>query len=225
MARLRGHGLPAGLASAASPCLLPLYPGFLAYLSANAGALAGRRASGLLGLLILAGLLTTMVAVGLTLFAISVPVGRVASYLVPVIDGLLLALGVLLIIGRNPFNRLPGMRVPLVANPYGQAYVYGVMLGPLALPCAGPFLAALLAVSVGFGDAVARVGTFVVFGLGFGLPLVLLSLLAGTRQRAIVRFVLDRHRAIEVVAGVVLVAVATWDLRENWDGILFTLGL
>ncbi len=215
----------AGLASAASPCLLPLYPGFLAYLSANAGALAGRRASGLLGLLILAGLLTTMVAVGLTLFAISVPVGRVASYLVPVIDGLLLALGVLLIIGRNPFNRLPGMRVPLVANPYGQAYVYGVMLGPLALPCAGPFLAALLAVSVGFGDAVARVGTFVVFGLGFGLPLVLLSLLAGTRQRAIVRFVLDRHRAIEVVAGVVLVAVATWDLRENWDGILFTLGL
>jgi cytochrome c-type biogenesis protein len=215
----------AGLASAASPCLLPLYPGFLAYLSANAGALAGRRASGLLGLLILAGLLTTMVALGLALFAISVPVGRVASYLVPVIDGLLLALGVLLIIGRNPFNRLPGMRVPLVANPYGQAYVYGVMLGPLALPCAGPFLAALLAVSVGFGDAVARVGTFVVFGLGFGLPLVLLSLLAGTRQRAIVRFVLERHRAIEVVAGVVLIAVAIWDLRENWDGILFTLGL
>jgi cytochrome c-type biogenesis protein len=215
----------AGLASAASPCLLPLYPGFLAYLSANAGALAGRRASGLLGLLILAGLLTMMVALGLALFAISVPAGRVASYLVPVIDGLLLALGVLLIIGRNPFNRLPGMRVPLVANPYGQAYVYGLMLGPLALPCAGPFLAALLAVSVGFGDAVARVGTFVVFGLGFGMPLVLLSLLAGTRQRAIVRFVLERHRAIEVVAGVVLIAVAIWDLRENWDGILFTLGL
>ena len=46
----------AGVASAASPCLLPLYPGFLAYLSANAGSLAGRRASGLLGLLVLAGL-------------------------------------------------------------------------------------------------------------------------------------------------------------------------
>ncbi len=215
----------AGLASAASPCLLPLYPGFLAYLSANAGTLSGRRASGLLGLLVLLGLLTTMVAVGLVLFLVAVPIGRVASYLVPVIDGFLIVLGLLLLAGRNPFNRLPGMQVPLVSNPYAQAWIYGVMLGPIALPCAGPFLAALLAVSVGFGDAVARLGTFVVFGLGFGLPLVLLSLLAGTQQRAIVRFVLDRHRAIELLSGAILIAVALYDLRENWDGILFTLGL
>ncbi len=215
----------AGLASAASPCLLPLYPGFLAYLSANAGSLAGRRASGLLGLLVLAGLLTTMILIGSVLFVVAIPVGQVASLLVPIVDAVLITLGVLLILGRNPFNRLPGMRVPLVRNPYGQAYVYGIMLGPIALPCAGPFLAALLALSAGFGDVAARLGTFVVFGLGFGLPLVVLSLLAGARQRQIVRFVLDRHRAIELVSGVVLVVVAIWDLRENWDGIRFTLGL
>jgi cytochrome c-type biogenesis protein len=215
----------AGLASAASPCLLPLYPGFLAYLSANAGSLSGRRATGLLGLLVLAGLLTTMVLLGTVLVVVSVPIGRVASLLVPIVDGLLLALGILLIAGRNPFNRLPGLRVPLVRNPYGQAYVYGIMLGPIALPCAGPFLAALLAVSVGLGDAVLRMGTFVVFGLGFGLPLVVLSLLAGARQRSIVGWVTAHHRPIELISGVVLIAVALWDLRENWDGILFTLGL
>ncbi|HYO43816.1 MAG TPA: cytochrome c biogenesis protein CcdA [Candidatus Limnocylindrales bacterium] len=215
----------AGLASAASPCLLPLYPGFLAYLSANAGSLAGRRATGLLGFLVLAGLLTTMIVLGAILVVVSVPIGRVASFLVPIVDAFLITLGVLLIAGRNPFNRLPGLGVPIVRNPYGQAYVYGVMLGPIALPCAGPFLAAMLAVSVGFGDVVLRLGTFVVFGLGFGLPLVVLSLLAGARQRSIVRFVLSHHRAIEVVSGVVLIAVALWDVRENWDGILFTLGL
>ncbi len=215
----------AGLASAASPCLLPLYPGFLAYLSANAGSLSGRRATGLLGLLVLGGLLTTMVVLGTVLVVVSVPIGRVASLLVPIVDGLLLTLGILLISGRNPFNRLPGMQVPLVRNPYGQAYVYGIMLGPIALPCAGPFLAALLAVSVGLGDAVLRMGTFVVFGLGFGLPLVVLSLLAGARQRSIVGWVTARHRPIELISGVVLIAVALWDLRENWDGILFTLGL
>lgn len=214
----------AGLASAASPCLLPLYPGFLAYLSANAGPLAGRRASGLLGLLVLMGVLTTMLVAGGILVAVSLPVGQVASLLVPVIDGLLIVLGALLLVGRNPFNRLPGMRAPLVRDPYAQAYVYGVMLGPLALPCAGPFLAALLALATGFADAALRLGTFLVFGLGFGLPLVVLSLLAGARQREVVRFVLARHRAIEVAAGAVLVAVALWDLRENWDGILFTLG-
>jgi cytochrome c-type biogenesis protein len=215
----------AGLASAASPCLLPLYPGFLAYLSANAGSLAGRRATGLLGLLVLAGLLTTMIVLGAVLVVVAVPIGRVASFLVPIVDAFLIILGVLLIAGHNPFNRLPGLGVPIVRNPYGQAYVYGVMLGPIALPCAGPFLAAMLAVSVGFGDAVLRMGTFVVFGLGFGLPLVVLSLLAGARQRSIVRFVTVHHRSIEIASGVVLIAVALWDVRENWDGILFTLGL
>jgi len=214
----------AGVASAASPCLLPLYPGFLAYLSANAGALSGRRGTGLLGLLVLGGVLTTMIAVGIVLLAISVPVGQVAVYLIPVIDAFLITLGVLLLLGRNPFERLPGMRVPLVANPYGQAYVYGVMLGPLALPCAGPFLVALLALSVGFGDAALRLGTFVVFGLGFGLPLLILSVLAGARQQAIVRWTVRHHRAIEIVAGAVLIAVALYDLRENWENLAFTFG-
>lgn len=215
----------AGLASAASPCLLPLYPGFIGYLSANAHGLDGRRATGVLGLLVLLGVLTTTVAAGAALVAVSLPVGQVASLLVPIVDALLIVLGVLLIAGRNPFERLPGMRVPLVRDPYGQAYVYGVMLGPLALPCAGPFLAALLALSAGIGDVALRLGTFVVFGLGFGLPLVILSLLAGARQREVVRFVLERHRRIEIVAGTILIAVALWDLRENWEGIRFTLGL
>jgi cytochrome c-type biogenesis protein len=215
----------AGLASAASPCLLPLYPGFLAYLAANAGSLEGRRGTGLLGFLVLAGLLTTMLVVALVLVLVAIPVGRLASLLVPLIDAFLITLGVLLIAGRNPFNRLPGVRVPLVRNPFGQAYVYGVMLGPIALPCAGPFLAALLAVSVGLGDAVLQLGTFLVFGLGFGLPLLVLSLLAGARQRQVVGWVTRHHRPIELISGVILIAVALWDLRENWDGILFTLGL
>jgi cytochrome c-type biogenesis protein len=214
----------AGVASAASPCLLPLYPGFLAYLSANAGALSGRRGTGLLGMLVLGGVLTTMIAVGAFLLAISVPVGQVAVYLIPIIDAFLISLGVLLLLGRNPFQRLPGMRVPLIGNPYGQAYVYGVMLGPLALPCAGPFLVALLALSVGLGDAALRLGTFVVFGLGFGLPLLILSVLAGARQQAIVRWTVRHHRAIEIAAGLVLIAVALYDLRETWENLAFTLG-
>lgn len=215
----------AGVASAASPCLLPLYPGFLAYLSANVEGLDGRRATGALGMLVLLGILTTTVAAGAVLVAVSLPVGQVASLLIPVVDALLIVVGLLLIAGRNPFERLSGVQVPLVRDPYRQAYVYGVMLGPLALPCAGPFLAALLALSAGVADVALRLGTFVVFGLGFGLPLVLLSLLAGARQREVVRFVVERHRRIEVGAGAVLVAVAVWDLRENWEGIRFTLGV
>jgi cytochrome c-type biogenesis protein len=214
-----------GVLSAASPCLLPLYPGFIAYLGANSRALEGRRATGLLGLIVLGGVLTTMLVVAVVLVAIAAPMGRLLAFVTPAVDGLLVVLGVLMLAGRNPFERLPGASVPIVANPYGQAYVYGIMLGPIALPCAGPFLVGLLGISLGVADAVGRIGTFVAFGLGFGLPLVVLSLLAGVRARAVVGWIVARHRAIEIVAGILLIVVAIVDLVDKWPDVSATLGL
>jgi len=214
-----------GVLSAASPCLLPLYPGFIAYLGANSRVLEGRRATGLLGLLVLAGVLATMIVTAVVLVAISAPMGPLLALLTPAVDALLVVLGLLLLAGRNPFERLPGAGVPIVANPYLQAFVYGVMLGPIALPCAGPFLVGLLGISLGVADAVGKIGTFVVFGLGFGLPLVALSLLAGVRARAVVGWVVARHRAIEIAAGVLLIAVGLVDFVDKWPDVSATLGL
>jgi cytochrome c-type biogenesis protein len=213
-----------GLGSAASPCLLPLYPGFLAFLTANTRALEGRRASGLLGFIILGGVLTTMVAVAAILVAVAIPLGSVLGFVIPFVDGLLIVLGVLMLAGRNPFERLPGVRVPVVANPYGQAYLYGVMLGPLALPCAGAFALSLIAYSIGIGETLPRIATFVAYGLGFGLPLVLLSLLAATRQEQSARYIARHRRVIEIVGGILLISVGVWDLALNWDSIARTFG-
>ena len=149
-----------GLASAASPCLLPLYPGFVAYLAANSKALEGRRGTGLLGLIVLAGVLTMMTLIAIVLVIVAVPTSRLLAVATPVIDGLLILLGILLLAGRNPFERLPGATVPIVENPFGRAYVYGLFLGPIALPCAGPFLISLLGISLGVADATGKIGTF-----------------------------------------------------------------
>lgn len=166
-----------------------------------------------------------MVAIGAVLVAIAVPTSRLLALSTPLIDGLLIVLGLLLLAGRNPFERLPGVAVPLVANPFGRAYLYGLLLGPIALPCAGPFLVSLLGISLGVADAAGKVGTFVLFGLGFGLPLVVLSLVTGLRAQAVVRWVVSRHRAIEVVAGLLLIVVAVYDLVDKWESIRITLGL
>ncbi len=193
-------------------------------MSANAANLTGRRGTGLLGLLILAGVLSTMLVVAVVLVVVAIPIGALLGYLIPIVDGLLIVLGLLLVVGRNPFERLPGARVPLVANPFGQAYLYGLMLGPLALPCAGAFALSLIAYSVGLAETLPRIATFIAYGLGFGLPLVLLSLLAGARREQIVRFITSRHRTIEVVGGILLVAVGVGDLILNWDSIRLTFG-
>lgn len=215
----------AGLFSAASPCLLPLYPAFIAYLAGNSGAIAGRTAAGLLGTLVLAGVLATMIAVALLLAAFRVASGPLLVVLIPIVYAAVVVLGVLMVLGRNPFERLPGARVPILRNPFAQAFVYGAVLGPVALPCAGPFLFTLLAISSGAIDAVAQIGRFVVFGLGFGLPLVLLSFVATIRGQAVVRWVLARHVLLERVAGVLLIGAGLYGLGTEWDNIRFTLRL
>ena len=138
---------------------------------------------------------------------------------------LLIGLGLALLADRNPFARLSSVRVPFVANPFGRAYLYGLLLGPLALPCAGAFALALIAYSVGLTEAVEKILVYLAYGLGFGLPLVVLSLLAGARQQQIVRYVTRHHRAIDVVAGVLLIAVGIGDLILNWDNLRRTFGL
>ena len=217
-----------GLASAASPCLLPLYPAYLAYLTESVNEEAGsgqkRRISGFLGLAILAGVLTVMLLVGIVFVVLKAPLGQLLAIAVPVIGAILVILGVMMVLGRNPFMRLASFRAPGTNGPVSQAYVYGIFLGPIAIPCAGPFLVATLAISVGALDTVGTMATFIVFGLGFGLPLVLLAALARARQDTVVRFITRHHRAIELGSGLLLVAAGIWYVWINWDTLLLTLG-
>jgi cytochrome c-type biogenesis protein len=214
----------AGVASAASPCLLPLYPGFLAYLS---GGTAGGRSMPAwpLGFLVLAGVLTAMLGVGLVLAAVGASSASVVGYLVPVIDALLVVIGLLLLAGRNPFARLPQAPIPVLRHPFAGAYVYGLLLGPVALPCAGPFLVTIFVISVGLADAAPRVLTFLVYGLGFGLPLLALSFLAAARRQALAGQISRHHTAVDRILGTLLVVVGVYDFAINLELTRATFGL
>jgi cytochrome c-type biogenesis protein len=196
-----------GIGTAASPCLLPLYPGFIAYL-AGSGEAASGRVTAALGLAVVLGVLTAVIGVGIVFSLLALPLSGLLELIVPLTTVVLVALGLLLLSGRNPFARLASIRVPVVRHPGAQAYVYGLVLGPVALPCSGPFLIALLAISVGVLDAAARIGTFAAFGLGFGLPLILLSVVGAARGRAIARAVAARHGLVMRLAGVLVIAAA-----------------
>src|SRR5664279_1000998 len=192
-----------GLLAMASPCLLPLYPGFLAYLSGQAGSEQGRLRY-LLGVFVLAGVLTSMLALGALMAALSVSIGRVLAILIPAAIVVILVLGVLLLLNRNPFYGLPQIKVPLLRRPSLNAYVYGLLYGPIAMPCSGPLVVAIFVYSFTFGEAVSKLWVFLWFGLGFGVPLLAISLLSGALQRRLTRWLARNSRAINVVAGLLL---------------------
>ena len=64
-----------GLLSSTSPCLLPLYPGFLAYLSGRQEGIQSRIGRYSLGFFVLAGVLTMMLALGLLISLLSISIG------------------------------------------------------------------------------------------------------------------------------------------------------
>ena len=212
-----------GLLATLSPCVLPLYPGFLAYLSGQAGMDTGRLRY-VLGLFVLGGVMTSMLILGAVIAVLSVSIGRVLAILIPIAIAAILVLGVLLLLDRNPFYRLPQVKVPLLRRPSLNAFVYGLLYGPIAMPCSGPLVVAIFVYSFTFGEAISKLWVFLWFGLGFGVPLLALSLLSGAIQRDLTRWFARHRRAVNVVGGLLLIAIAIYDLAENWDTLALYYG-
>jgi cytochrome c-type biogenesis protein len=185
-----------GLLATTSPCVFPLYPGFLAYLSGGQEKLANSRGRYFLGFFVLAGVLVMM-----------------------------LLLGALIILNINPFKQLPQVKVPVLSHPFLNAFIYGLFYGPITLPCSGPLVVSIFALSFSVEEAAGRLLIFLWFGLGFGVPLLALSFLAGAAQRWITRLMARHSRWINLGGGLLLVAVGIWDIIKNWDIFTLMLGL
>jgi cytochrome c-type biogenesis protein len=218
-----------GLAATVTPCILPLYPAFLAFLVGGSGAptmaIAGgsppppsrRLAPSVAAVMVLAGVLVGMVAIGAVFALLSTSLTRFIGVILPIADGLLVLLGILLVAGRNPFARLPQISPAGFGRfgPVAGAFLYGLLFAPIAIPCSGPLIVAIFAYSLTVGDVAAQLGFFVVFGLGFGLPLLLLGFVAQWRGAQITRAIVRWERPIGVVLGLALVAVGIWDFVIN----------
>jgi len=206
-----------GLLSTASPCVLPLYPGYLAYIAGGQSELGNRRGRYFLGFFVLAGVLSMMLALGGIIALLSISVGRALSLIVPAADLIIIALGVMLLLNINVFKKIPQIQVPVLSHPFVNAFLYGLLYGPIALPCSGPLLVSIFAISLTVEEAVGKLAIFLWFGIGFGLPLLVLSLISGGAQRWITRQFAMRARLINVVSGVLLVGVGVYDFTANFS--------
>jgi cytochrome c-type biogenesis protein len=194
-------------------CLLPLYPGLIAFLVSNTEDERTRAAMKWLGLIVLAGVLTAMLLVGLLLYLIQQSFGALLQYLLPLVYGIVILLGIFMLLDRNPFARLSTAQVPVLSNPYAGAFVYGLLLGPMTLPCTGPIITS--AFLLGADDTRVLVNGilwFLAFGLGFGWILVVLPFIALPAQRRLVGGLAHNHRLLNRAAGILLIAVGIFGI-------------
>lgn len=189
-------------------CILPLYPGLLAYMAATAGSERAQQAMKWMGLLVLLGVLTMMILVGGLLFVLQQSFSTILPFLLPLIYGLVIVMGLMMISGRNPFHHLQSVQTPALQNPYLGSYVYGLLLGPMTLPCTGPIiLSAFLLGSNSAADLADGLLYFLFFGLGFGWPLVVLPFFAVSFQRQLIGWTTRHYRLLTRASGTLLVAI------------------
>ena len=221
----------AGLVSFASPCVLPLVPGYLGYVSGMAGAGPEREAGGTAGggtstatatrgrvmlgvALFVAGFAVVFVAFGVLAGSLGGVLSDWSDVITRVAGVVVVVMG-LVFVGWVPFaQRTAKLRLAPRAGLWG-APVLGFVFGLGWTPCIGPTLVAVYTLALDEGSAWRGAVLSVAYCIGLGLPFLLLALGFERSTRAL--GFLRRHRlAIMRAGGVILVLIGLALVTGLW---------
>lgn len=217
----------AGLVSFASPCVVPLVPGYISYL---AGVVGGeveysqqgakvktkRFAVGAAALMFILGFTVVFVLATVSVFG-------AISMLTLNADTLMRVGGVVTILMGIVFmGFIPGLQRDTRMAPKRWTTWLGAPLlgGIFALgwtPCLGPTLAAIISISAGTEGMTAARGVILIIGycLGLGLPFLLIAL--GSSKALTGADWLRKHsRKLQIIGGVLLILVGVALLSGSW---------
>lgn len=228
-----GACLLAGLVSFASPCVVPLVPGYLSYLAGVVGADAPAisadeartrtiarssrlRVAGAAGLFV-AGFTVVFVLATASVFGVISTLLINRDVLMRVGGVVTIAMGLVFI------GLVPALQKDVRFEPRRVSSLVGAPLlgGVFALgwtPCLGPTLAGVMSVAAGTeGMTAARgVALIVAYCIGLGLPFIILAL-GSARALNGVGWLRRNARTIQIFGGIMLVAVGIALVTGAWD--------
>ncbi len=224
--------LIAGLLSFVSPCVLPLVPPYLCYVTGlSLEEVTARKAEREVRRVVLQsafafvlGFSTVFVLLGATASVVGRMVARYQDVL-SIVAGLVIVVMGLHFLGvfRIAFmHREARLRVDKQPAGLAGAYVLGLAFAFGWTPCIGPVLAAILAVA-GSTDTVARgAGLLAIYSLGLGIPFLIVAGFAEHLVEALGRF--RRHLPkVEKAMGAFLVVAGLLFLTGQMSRISFFL--
>jgi cytochrome c-type biogenesis protein len=233
----------AGLVSFLSPCVLPLMPGYLSYVTGLAGsdlddarireqdAAAGavlverrRRVKGR----VLAGTSLFVLGFAVVFTLLATLVANVGIKLQTHKGTLDIVLGILVIVlGLGFMGLVPGMQREfrihkLPAAGLAGAPIFGALFGLSWLPCTGPTLGAVLGLATTSGQTDRAVVLALAYSVGLGVPFVVFGLFF-RRLLGVFKAVRRNSRWVTRIGGVLLIAVGLALVTGSWNDFLIWL--
>jgi len=208
----------AGFLSFISPCVLPLIPGYISFISGmtleemqgqdGAGAAATRRHVLISSIAFVLGFTIIFVAAGASASALGKLMFAYAPILEKVAGTVLILLGlhmmgVFRIKVLESDKRIHTQKRP--AGPFG-ALVVGMAFAFAWTPCIGPILGGILGLAAARESVAEGMQMLAVYSLGLGVPFLLTSVAINRFFTAAAR-IRKHYRAIELVSGGLMIAI------------------
>lgn len=230
-----------GLLSFGSPCVLPLVPGYLSFISGVSVAAVSKqnRDKPALGwqetmkvvppiLCFIAGFTTIFIALfGLVAFLTDI-LGPDVKLWVQLIAGaavIIMGLHFLGVFRLGFLNMEKRFHFNSANKPAGLvgAFLVGCAFAAGWSPCVGPLLGSAMTKALNNDDTVGGVGLMLVYSLGLGIPF-LLSGIFMTRLLGFIATVKKHYQLIEIAAGVLLILVGILIITNNMSELTRQLG-
>lgn len=214
--------LLAGILTFISPCVLPLVPGYLGYVSGIAAA----RSRMILGsVLFVLGFTVVFVSLGVLAGSAGL-VFLVQNQWIQTVLGILVVIFGLVMIGQFGFLQR-SLRLPVSPKlGLAGAPLLGVVFAFGWTPCIGPTLSAVLVLASSAGDPVRGGILATIYSLGIGVPFVLIAAGFGWAARS-VGFVKRHIRIFNLIGGGMLILIGLlmtfgiWNRLVLWIQLMF----
>jgi cytochrome c-type biogenesis protein len=225
-----GAAALAGLVSFLSPCVLPLMPGYLSYVTG----LAGADLDDALGVekrhrwRVLAGTVLFVVGLAVVFTLTTTLVANIGFALTSHVQVLNIVLGVIVIVlGLMFMGAIPGLQREFRIHRAPAAGLIGApVLGGLFalswLPCTGPTLGAVLGLATTSGHTDRAVTLALAYSLGLGIPFVLFGLFF-RKLIGVVQAIRRHSRWVTRIGGGLLVLVGLALVTGGWNSFLIWL--